>query len=139
MTTVAYRDGILASDSQVTDAGMRSSQKKIWRLKGCAIAVTGDVYPAMRFVEWYKTQQDTPNIEGDFECIIAKPGGILISMDGNLTPLRLKLMKGGFFAFGSGRDYAIGAMRMGADAKTAVRIACEYDCNSGGRVQFAEI
>ena len=34
-------------------------------------------------------------------------------------------------AFGCGADLALGAMAMGADAKRAVEIACQYNVNCG--------
>lgn len=39
-----------------------------------------------------------------------------------------------FYALGSGRPLAVGAMVAGASVKDAVRIACQHDPNSGGEV-----
>ena len=40
----------------------------------------------------------------------------------------------GTFAEGSGRDFALGAMAMGADAAKAVEVACVYDIYCGGGI-----
>ncbi len=40
----------------------------------------------------------------------------------------------GFGAIGSGKQYAIAAMHMGASAKDAVAVACEYDPGSGNGI-----
>jgi ATP-dependent protease HslVU (ClpYQ) peptidase subunit len=42
-------------------------------------------------------------------------------------------------AFGTGREYAMGAMAMGASAADAVRVAVRWDLNSGGRVTSINI
>lgn len=139
MTTIAYRDGVLATDSQCTDNGLRCYRKKIWSIGGDIITVAGDLCPAMKFIEWYGGDKEMDKIDGDFECLVIKASGRMYTYDSNLVPLGARLLKGGYVAFGSGRDFAIGAMRMGADAKSAIRIACEYDCYSGGRVQFVHI
>ena len=47
----------------------------------------------------------------------------------------VNLFEGGFYAIGSGRDFALAAMRMGADAKKAVKIASEFDIHTGGRIR----
>lgn len=39
-----------------------------------------------------------------------------------------------FYALGSGRPLAVGAMVAGASVEDAVRIACQHDPNSGGEV-----
>jgi hypothetical protein len=41
---------------------------------------------------------------------------------------------GPFGAWGSGRDFAIGAMAAGADAAAAVRAAIQFDTNCGGEI-----
>lgn len=42
-------------------------------------------------------------------------------------------------AFGSGQDYALGAMLAGKTAKEAVEIACKVDTGSGGRIKSLNI
>jgi hypothetical protein len=42
-------------------------------------------------------------------------------------------------AFGSGGDYALGAMHAGADAKRAVEVACKIDPHSGGEITVIDL
>jgi ATP-dependent protease HslVU (ClpYQ) peptidase subunit len=42
-------------------------------------------------------------------------------------------------AIGSGEEYAIGAMDAGLSAKDAVKIACNRDIYSGGRIRTFKI
>ena len=138
MTTIAYRDGVLASDSQATECGLKSSVQKIFRLKDCDIAITGELYTAMKFVQWYGNRKEDVTFESDddFECIIFADGK-LYSVDRNKILIELRLFEGSYFAFGSGRDYALGAMKMGATAVEAVKIAAEFDSSTGGDIQTA--
>ena len=39
-----------------------------------------------------------------------------------------------FYAFGGGRDFALGALEMGATAEQAVMIACKWDAGSGNGI-----
>ena len=42
-------------------------------------------------------------------------------------------------AWGSGYQYAIGAMKAGADARRAVEVAIDCDVETGGRVQTVDL
>lgn len=59
---------------------------------------------------------------------------LMVAPDGSLR----RLTKGGvasfeapFYADGSGGEYAMGAMAMGANARQAVQVACRFDLASG--------
>src|SRR5512139_1512849 len=59
MTTIAYRDKILASDSRVTikDYIDGDNEKKIWRLRdGSLFGTSGDVSGGYRLLEMLKQQ-----------------------------------------------------------------------------------
>jgi ATP-dependent protease HslVU (ClpYQ) peptidase subunit len=45
----------------------------------------------------------------------------------------------GFWAFGSGRDFAIAAMACGKSAREAVEIACQFDTGCGLGVDVMQI
>ena len=40
-----------------------------------------------------------------------------------------------FFSVGSGSDYAMGAMAMGASAADAIRVASQFDCHTNDKVE----
>jgi hypothetical protein len=50
------------------------------------------------------------------------------------TPIPMKVLDK-FSAWGSGRDFALGAMAMGADARRAVKAASRFDILSGMGVE----
>ena len=140
MTTIAYRDGVVAADTQCTDSGLASYKLKLYKIRDSVIAITGDVYACHKFIEWFKDQsKDKPEFasDDDFECLIFK-GEEMWGVDRNVTFVRIEPLHGSYIAFGSGRDYAIGAMRCGSSAKRAVEIAAEFDVSTGGEVTFLQ-
>ena len=44
-----------------------------------------------------------------------------------------------FYAWGSGEEYAMGAMAAGKSAIEAVKISCKFDDSSGGKVQHVRV
>ena len=145
MTCVAYRDGVLACDSQVTvdsEAGGARKFKcdKIYRKTAhnedgseyeVLIGTAGDTYTSMLFVDWYGSGQPSPeeltkgDTERDFECLIVEADGIYTA-DMYCRPVKVKEK---FYAVGSGAKAALGAMHMGADAVESVKVAikvCPY-------------
>lgn len=141
MTTIAYKDGIIAGDGRVTADGHITCENlvKIVATKSHLAGVCGAADYAKRFLEWVKggcNEKAIPktanNTTGDIE-------GMVIDSNGNVTfygrdMLPLNIGKVQFHAIGSGSAYALGAMAAGADAVEAIRIAIKYDAYSGGRV-----
>jgi len=146
MTTIAYRDGILAADSRVThgeDGSARTHTcKKLFRktiTQGkktfeVVIATAGESSPGMVFVDWYGTGKPIPDIflhlGGDFTCLVLTPQG-LFEYD---VYCRAEEVLDDFYAIGSGAKVALGAMACGKSAIEAVRIAARYDPYTGGRI-----
>lgn len=130
MTTIAYRAGVLAGDSQATDS-------QIWRTRKIESIETsagellvgwcGEVFAAQVFLEWLKNDKSRkPEISNeDFEAIVvsAKTGRVTI-WNQSLAPWRPRAR---FYAIGSGCKAALGAMHAGKGALEAVRIACKVD------------
>lgn len=146
MTTIAYRDGIIAADSRVTygeDGAARiHTCKKLFRKTitegkkrfDVIIATAGESSPGMVFVDWYGTGKPVPDIflhlGGDFTCLVLRPDGLFefdvyCRGDEVLDP---------FYAIGSGAKAALAAMACGKSAIEAVRIAARYDPYTGGRI-----
>lgn len=137
MTTIAYRDGLLAADSRMTREGGDSGSgdwfhgcSKIYRVFAktddvTLIATAGENGPGELFVEQFSKRKlvRADFTDADFECLVLSSEGLL-SYDKWCRPTRITEP---FFAIGSGAKAALGAMHMGADATTAVEIACKID------------
>lgn len=139
MTTVAFRDGVLATDSRGnhSDAGIVKAKKLFRKTIGRRehiIGVAGDLFSAMVFIDWYGTKERPPEAlahlfdEGeDFEALIWT-GKKLFEAN---RLCRLVEIEDKYYAIGSGAPYALAAMDCGKSAAEAIRIACRRDNNSG--------
>ena len=146
MTTIAYRDGVLAADSRVTYGEDGSARvhtcKKLFRKRvthgkktfDVIIATAGESSPGMVFVDWYGTGKPIPDIflhlGGDFSCLVLTPQG-LFEYD---VYCRAEEILDDFYAIGSGAKAALAAMHCGKSAIEAVRIAARIDPYTGGRI-----
>lgn len=132
MTVIAFKDGVLAADSLITADGVRVGYTtKIRKIGPVLAAGAGTMSFVQAFLDWLATgaEDDPPETSGNSEGLLIYDGRILTWNDGwdhFVTP---------FYAIGSGRYQALGAMAAGASAREAVEAACLSDCYSGGFVQ----
>lgn len=144
MTTIAYRDGILAADRRVTgSATIVGNKTKIAKVGGVLCGATGSNVLACGFIEWVQAgcpadhppilYRESVNKNPDDAADIT---GFLISRN---QPNRAIIFREfgtqwfdfPYFAFGSGQDYCRGAFAMGATAEQAVEAALKFDVYSG--------
>lgn len=143
MTTIAFSGGIVAADSRIMRAGRASPEhaEKVWRLEhGGVGAAVGSLWSVEEFHEWLNRGQkawEKPKLEDDTIVIEFLRGGAILeyTKEGRVrtNPTR------GFYAWGSGADYAYGALAMGASAVRAVNVAIEFDPSTGGEVQWLKV
>lgn len=141
MSTVAWDGKSLAADHQGAHGGTKVSVSKLYRFadKGEVAATTGDYAAGMIMVEWYQAGADLTNYprcqadeDNNATLIVAKKGGVCCFY--GMHPHEVRVSDP-FMAWGSGKDYALGAMAMGATAGQAVMVACKFDAWSGGLVE----
>lgn len=153
MTTIAYRDGVVAADSQETwdsEGGGASKHKcvKLYRKQvrsekegvpphDVIIATAGASMPGMVFVDWYGSGKDIPDSlihgtdnDGNFDVLIVTPDGVFIA-DRYCRPVKIEDK---FIAIGSGRKAALAAMHCGKTAVEAVEIAAKIDPYTSGKI-----
>jgi len=134
MTIIVWRNGVIASDSQMTNENISSKTKKLFRIKNMAIGFAGDVVDGLKLVEFLrsKDEQPPPTLSDDFEALAMDlRTGKCTYYEKQLIPIPITDK---FEAIGTGDELAIGAMEFGATAIEAVRVAIKRDINSGGRV-----
>ena len=139
MSTIVYRDGIMAADTRAW-AGRSSpigQKAKIRRLSngfllGCASGVPG---AGEYLMDWYEDGHDHEKLilPKDFTLLIVNTNGQAFLADD--SPHLSGPITAPWFAIGSGCDYAMGAMAMGATAVQAVEVACHLDSVSDLPVQ----
>lgn len=137
MTTIAYRDGVLASDSLTTSNGLRDDYgPKIWRVGKALVGAAGSRALCLKFREWVAAgmEGDNPFSKGDGNGLLVSEAGVVCWSESGCWPVRQP-----FYALGSGYQIAMGAMEAGATAREAVSAAIKWDTSSGGEVQVLRL
>lgn len=130
MTTVAYRDGVVACDTGVTNSGVFvGACAKAGRIGDLLWGTCGNTAPCKAFRDWLVS--GAPG-----ECPAFPPGAKaegFVVVDGRIVTfydIGPDVITADFYAIGSGATIALGAMAHGASAERAVEIACQLDTSS---------
>lgn len=139
MTTIVYKDGVLAGDSLMSVNGELSHySKKVFNIDGYLLGVAGWTCTIDFFRDWVKENCDPDVLNGldhDYTILVVPPKGAKIYLYTSHTKvLRDTLSKKKPYCIGSGSSIAVGALQMGATAEEAVKAAINIDLYSGGRV-----
>lgn len=145
MSTITYRDGIMAADSRAyaggpTPIGFKKKLRKL--VDGSMIGISTTLPGLSELVMDYfdNCASDVPNIDYPQPEIGEKKITILlVTADGEVYYADDSLnlsgpLDGEFWAIGSGEAYALGAMECGASAEEAIEIAKKFDVWSDGPV-----
>lgn len=159
MTTIAYKNGVMASDSCWTLGNAQVvSASKIHRLSsGGLLGQAGDndqrsvaaLFEKIKDPRKFPSRQELLGTVTEFHGLLALPRRgvwyIAICKTGpggwveDGEDCGIWEANRGFAAVGSGSDFAIGAMAAGKTAREAVAIACKFDINSRLPVHSAAI
>ena len=135
MTTIAYRSGIMASDSRVSlgDNTPPWKWRKMERLPdGRLVGFSGNPYRQNAFVAWLLDPAlARPDLTDECKAMVVKPADKSVWFYQYTGEIE---MDGPFFAIGCGAIPALAAMHAGADAAEAVRIASLLDPFTGGEI-----
>jgi 20S proteasome alpha/beta subunit len=158
LTTIAFRDGVLVSDSKITGNGIFVGEyQKIFKLTveeqlswidrivfrkepeqiDYLVGAAGSVEDFNDFIEciFFGAQRE----KAEYDCSV-----IAVSCDENDeysirmydgTNLKGFEVKAKYAAIGSGSPIALGALYQGATAEEAVQAAMHHDNGSGGEIQ----
>jgi 20S proteasome alpha/beta subunit len=140
VTTIAYKAGVLACDTQIS-AGMAYSYhvEKLVRVdaRECWLVMCGCVNHFKDFLKWFAAQEakpaEAPFEEDSFGAIVMFDDGRVEMYDEDLDFIDHPADKA--LAIGSGAAAALGAMYAGKSAAEAVHIASLIDPSTGGEVQ----
>lgn len=162
MTTLAYKNGVVAVDSQITASlsGIQNLRKSFQLDDGSIIALIGEYtscypfYIALKELsvsdasadreQYHKfltnpTQaiKDFPELSTDAEVLWFVLGGVYVFHDNGWHFEEMSLSdQDEHKAWGSGAPYARGAMEFGASAVQAVAAASALDIYTGGEVRY---
>lgn len=136
MTIIVWDGKTLAADKQLTNNGLKCRTTKIFKISGNLVGVTGDFDYAQAMLSWFGSgarPSDFPDHQKEDSKFV---GMLVITPDKQIlkyerSPHPIDFTECGALCVGSGRDYAYGALYMGATAYRAVEAACEYDNHCG--------
>jgi ATP-dependent protease HslVU (ClpYQ) peptidase subunit len=131
---------VLAADKQATQSDMRRTVTKIRKLRGHLCAVAGDWDYAQDLFTWFEDGADARILpafqktdQNWVAFLVITPDKRVLKYERSAYPMDYteSVKKDGWYVFGSGRDYAVGALAMGATATEAVKIASKYCISCG--------
>jgi 20S proteasome alpha/beta subunit len=129
MTTIAYKDGILVADTQLTSGDRKFRCEKLHRFaSGDLFAGAGGLSDVLKLRRWVADgcPNETPEFSerADVECIWVKVDGTVLFVDQDCEPMRITDTA---VSIGSGSQYAMAAMECGLSAEEAIGIAAKFD------------
>jgi hypothetical protein len=145
MTTIAYRDGILAADTRAFSGSTQpiGEKQKIYRIKGGSCFGVSTPHPGLseEIKDWFveaKHLDHEPQLNGrEFDMLEIDRNGEVFFYHNSFVPAGPLAAE--YFAIGSGSEYAMGAMGYGASAVDAVAVAAVHDVWTGPTVTMIEV
>jgi len=137
VTVIAWDGRTLAVDRQRTHGDLRRSFRKLRVFDGGMMAATGPTSDCLMMLKWYADGADPEAMpkgqqtEDWSMLVVVRKRGPILQYDTN--PLPVEIRRRTPWAWGSGREIALGALGHGATAIEAVKIANRYrtDCGMG--------
>lgn len=135
-----HRAKTLTADKQSTQSDMTRVVTKVRRIHGYLCAAAGDWDLAQEMFEWFgqgaEPAQAPPCMRNkdDWVAFLAiTPDCRVLKYERSPHPMDFTeaAMRDGWYVFGSGRDYAVGALAAGLSAQEAVRIASQFSIACG--------
>lgn len=141
MTTIAYRDGVVATDTLMVGGGIAVDQA----YEKCIVRdermffLTGPTSDHDKLVEEYLSP--TGRYTGDAMAIVADKGKIFVigREEGGKGIYKCPNNRVNHISIGSGERFAISAMDHGKSAKEAVEYAMKRDIYTGGEVRVYQV
>lgn len=135
MTTIVCTREAMAADSQVTSPAAKYRTSKLRRLPdGSILGLAGVTSCAEAMAAWLADELPQPPADWAEDTVLLRltPDRRILLYDSSTIPFEIE---DDFAAIGTGAAAALGAMHMGADLRTAIRIAAKIDPYTGGRIQ----
>lgn len=137
MTTIAYRDGLIATDGRTSMGSFISNDDSIKRHEhdGVVFFLCGSNGSFLDFMDGWP--HDGKDCDSDAAGFAIKDGVLWETgcHDKRVWRLRVDLSRGYHMAYGSGFEHAVTAMDMGCCAAEAVEMAAQRDSGTGGAIR----
>lgn len=140
MTTIAYKDGVIAYDSRVTRGDLITDDDcdKCIERDGVRFFLSGALCDYEALVAAYFGV--APSGKVDASAIVLDDGNLMmVAIDDDDGLWKSPIKPDRPYAIGSGTPYAFAAMDMGASAEKAVEMAARRDTSTGGKIRTLRI
>lgn len=139
MSIIAWDGKVLAADKRACMGTLIRTTTKIFKVNGCLVGYAGDAAFGEELLAWFKDGEQVDKFPVGQRDRDDWAGMLVIRTDKTIqkyerTPHPLTFNDAdGLFVIGSGRDFAIAAMKCGLNAVEAVALTCELDngCGNG--------
>lgn len=140
MTILVFDGTTLAADKMAESSGYARTVRKIFKLDGHLLGISGDLSRGLELLAWWAASDNGTKLDGfpktdDEErhsfMWVVKPDGTIMCYEETAFPC---VFEDKTFAAGCARDLAIGAMAMGADAVKAVQVAIDNEIHCGNGI-----
>ena len=140
MTTIAWDEDTVAFDSRETEGGTIVSDEfnKSVKKDGIVFFFAGSKGGIEPLINAYLSQGAGNGFPG-IKALVLDDGKLYQFIFDTDIDQWIKYTVGPYGAMGSGRDHALTAMDMGADAKTAVQMAKKRDKSTGGKIRIFKL
>lgn len=143
MTCIAWDGTTLAADKRMTYGNTHMTVTKLHRVPQGIVGVHGGSSHGMAIVQWMRngaTRSKFPKVdEADAAAhmILVTKSGKAYHLEGSAGPTFIRIEQERV-AYGSGADFARGAMSIGFTAEEAVKVACSFDVYCGNGIDTME-
>ncbi|MCK4500988.1 hypothetical protein KAU11_10865 [Candidatus Babeliales bacterium] len=136
MSTIAFKDGILAADTQASQGDtLCGVVSKLFAIDGWRLGLTGNSYDLAEMHKFTpETMFDKIDLDDKTEVLAINQNGCVIYF----CKKKVLEVKADFYAAGSGFKLALGAMAVGASAEEAVLAASKFDLWTNDVVEVLE-
>ena len=139
MSVIAWDGKTIAADRQMISGDKRATCCKLVRLpSGVIVGWTGTAECGLVLLDWFNGKREWPKFQEDKErwtrLVVVDDKGVGFYEQ---EPVRIPVLDK-FMAWGSGCDFAMGALAMGATAERAVEIANLFCTTCGMGVDVFE-
>lgn len=135
MTVIAYRDGVMVADTEMSIGNVKSRCVKIAKKNGHLVGLSGTDCPplALFLAAFTKKDGEERKLLKDFKFtgLVVTPKGEMQLWDASMT---FEPLSTPFYAIGCGGEVAMGAMEMGANARRAVMASIKWCANVSGPI-----
>ncbi|RWU21302.1 proteasome subunit beta [Pseudomonas alkylphenolica] len=140
MTTIAYKDGVIAYDSRTTRGTVISDDdcEKLKVVKGVGFICTGAVCDYDALIAAYFGTPASSQVEASGYAV-ADGELWLVGHDDNTGIWKTRIDLRRADAIGSGSPFALTAMDMGASVEDAIRAAIKRDIYTGGAIRTLRV